>query len=81
MATRRKLFWSDLGPQRLIDLAPALAQKHDCICILQGARVPFIVRRTECRERFRLIGEALVENFVHGELERFNFSRQEILLV
>jgi hypothetical protein len=67
--------------QRRIGLAPALAQEHDCICLLQGARVPFVVRKTERDGRFRLVGEAFVEKFMHGELQKYSFSKGGIVLI
>jgi hypothetical protein len=79
--TRRRLFWSYLGQRQLIGLAPELSQECDCICILQGAKVPFVVRETTQQGRFGLVGEAFVENVMHGELEVLNFSEQEIVFI
>ncbi|KAH6665433.1 heterokaryon incompatibility protein-domain-containing protein [Halenospora varia] len=79
--TRRRLFCYYLGQGPLVGLAPALAQERDCICILQGAKVPFIVRWTEQPGRFWLVGEAFVENFMYGELQSLNFSEQDIVFI
>jgi hypothetical protein len=67
--------------QRQIDLAPACAKEGDCICIFQGAKVPFIARKTEHAGKSRLVGEAFVESFMHGELEQCNIPEREIILV
>ena len=52
----------------MVGLAPVLAQESDHLCILQGAKVPFIVRETSKLGKYTLVGEALAENFMHGEL-------------
>jgi len=65
----------------LIGLAPALAQESDHLCILQGAKVPFIVRQNAELGKYTLIGEALAENFMHGEVQSLNFADREIVLV
>ncbi|CZR66869.1 uncharacterized protein PAC_16770 [Phialocephala subalpina] len=67
--TRRRLFSYDLGQQRLIGLAPALAQERDFICILQGAKVPFIVRRTEEPGRFWLANKSVSQSSVKNIFE------------
>jgi hypothetical protein len=77
----RRLFRFDVYGQRLIGLAPALALESDHLCILQGARVPFIVRETPEVCKYTLVGEALAENFMHGEVQSLNFTDQEIILV
>ncbi|KAF7594831.1 hypothetical protein BBP40_008161 [Aspergillus hancockii] len=79
--TMRRLFRFDICERRFIGLAPMTAQESDYLCILQGARIPFIVRETAERGRYRLVGEAFAENFMHGEVKRLEFADREIILV
>jgi hypothetical protein len=75
------LFRFDVYGQRLIGLAPKLAQESDCLCILRGARVPFLVRRTPKSGKYMLVGEALAKNFMYGKVQILGFGVQEIVLV
>jgi hypothetical protein len=65
----------------MLGLAPMLAQEGDHICILRGAKIPFILRRTGQQGRFRVVGEAYLDGFMHGQLEKLNFPIQEIVLI
>jgi hypothetical protein len=62
-------------------LAPMLAQEGDHICILRGAKVPFILRKTGEQGRFRAVGEAYLHRYMLGELEKLNFAIQQAILV
>ena len=64
----------------MLGLAPMLAQKGDHICILRGAKVPFILRTAQ-QGRFQVVGEAYVDGFMHGQFETLNFPTQEIILI
>ncbi len=77
----RRLFRFDVHSQRLIGLAPALAQESDHLCILQGAKVPFIVRESSEMGKYTLVGEAFAENFMHGKVQSLNFADRVIVLV
>ncbi|KAH7459133.1 hypothetical protein FOMA001_g20262 [Fusarium oxysporum f. sp. matthiolae] len=77
----RKLFRFDIRGQRLIGVAPAASQESDHLCILQGAKVPFVIRETLVAGRYMLVGEVFAENFMHGELRCLNFSDKVIILV
>jgi len=77
----RRLFRFDVYGQRLIGLAPGLAQESDHLCILQGARVPFIVRESPEMGKYTLVGEAFAENFMRGEVQSLNFADRGIVLV
>lgn len=72
--TMRRLFRFDIYGQRLIGLGPALTQRSDHLCILQGARVPFIVRENAELGKYTLVGEAFAESFMHGEVEHLKFD-------
>jgi hypothetical protein len=65
----------------MLGLAPMLAQEGDHIFILRGAKVPFILRKTGEQGRFRVVGEAYLHGYMHGELEKLNFAIQEAVLV
>lgn len=69
-------------PAKRLGLGPDSVQELDFVCILQGARVPFIVRITE-DGKYKLIGEAFVFGFMAGEaiLLPKTFKKQEIMLV
>jgi len=77
----RKLFRFDVYGQRLIGLAPTHAQESDHICIMQGAKVPFIVRESSEMGKYTLVGEAFAENFMRGEVQFLNFADRVIVLV
>jgi hypothetical protein len=53
------------SPRGYIGLADSRALPTDCICILLGAPMLFILRRQE--NHFLLIGEAYVHEFMYGE--------------
>ncbi|KAH8756067.1 hypothetical protein F5883DRAFT_388549, partial [Diaporthe sp. PMI_573] len=49
-----------------LGLVPGGAAPGDVVCILQGARVPYIFRPNPDGSH-RLIGEAYIHNLMHGE--------------
>lgn len=65
----------------MLGLAPMLAQKGDHICILRGAKVPFILRTTAQEGRFRVVGEAYIDGFMHGRFEELDCTAQETILI
>ncbi|KAL4781289.1 heterokaryon incompatibility protein-domain-containing protein [Aspergillus varians] len=77
----RRLFLFHLCGQHMFGLAPSTSRESDHLCILRGASTPFIVRETPERDKYTLVGEALAENFMRGEVESLNFSGREIVLV
>lgn len=77
----RKLFRFDMYGTSSIGLCPISSRVSDHICVMQGARVPFIVRSSGKAGRYTLVGEAFAENFMRGELGRFNFADREISLI
>jgi hypothetical protein len=77
----RKLFRFDVYGQRFIGLAPVQAQESDHICIIQGARVPFIVRENSETGKYTLVGEAFAKNFMHGNVQSLGFADRVIVLV
>ena len=49
-----------------IGLAPPLVQKGDLLCLIDGSRVPFILRkRTE--DGYFLVGESYIHGLMFGE--------------
>ncbi len=65
----------------MLGLAPMLAHEGDCVCILQGARVPFVLRRTKEQGRFLLVGEAYIDGFMRGEVEKLSLPVEEVCLI
>ncbi len=57
------------------------AKKGDNICILKGARVPFILRKTNGNNRFQVVGEAYVDGIMHGQLSMMDLQMKRIILV
>ena len=63
----RSFFVTDGG---LYGLGPWVARPGDLCCVLRGARVPFVLRRTGREGFYRLVGEAYVHGFMRGEVGR-----------
>lgn len=63
-----------------VGLCPLETQPGDAIAILQGARVPYIVRRGENLEGWTLIGESHVYGIMDGEFMTTNPPMEEITL-
>lgn len=59
----RRPFFSNSGH---VGLAPARAEPGDCICIIYGSPVPYILRAST-KGKFVLIGEAYVHGIMDGE--------------
>lgn len=55
------------------------AKPGDFICFIQGARVPFNLRRS-LGNRYRLIGECYLHGLMKGELARLELAVEDILL-
>jgi hypothetical protein len=53
-----------------IGLAPLNAAEGDVVAVLNGGRVPFILRRLE-NGKFQLVGEAYVHGLMRGEFDVF----------
>jgi hypothetical protein len=49
---------------------PAATQAGDNICIIAGAKVPFILRRNDGGEGYRLVGECFVDGLMGEEVSR-----------
>ncbi|RSM01870.1 hypothetical protein CDV31_011154 [Fusarium ambrosium] len=70
MVSGRRLFFSKKG---YLGLAPDEAQKGDQIWILNGGRLPLVLRRLEAHvqgflaSRYILIGDSYVHGVMHGE--------------
>ena len=76
--------WGERGgePALGVGFGPTSVKESDFVCILQGAKVPYIVRRIEFG-KYKLIGEASVFDVMFGEMEELpkNFEKREIVLV
>lgn len=64
----------------LLGLAPKSAKHGDTVWFFPGSKVPFVLRHYDGK-RHRLIGEAYLHGYMHGELERFSVPLQHISLV
>ncbi|MCJ1456001.1 hypothetical protein MMC28_006358 [Mycoblastus sanguinarius] len=65
--TRKAMMVTESG--RLVS-GPAATRAGDKICIIAGAKVPFILRRTDGDEGYRLVGECFVYGLMGGEVSR-----------
>ena len=61
---QRCFFTSQNG---FVGLAPAIAKVKDCICLLSGAQVPFVLRKAEGQLGWQVIGESYVHGLMNGE--------------
>jgi hypothetical protein len=50
-----------------LSLSPLVTKPNDLYCILFGAKVPFIVHKTENPSRYKFVGEAYIHGFMRGE--------------
>lgn len=62
-------------------MGPALMVEGDQVCILRGARVPFIVRPTPKVNVFELVGEAYLGVHMYGKLADSHQKTEQIVLV
>jgi hypothetical protein len=55
--------------QRHIGLGPDSLQPGDCVWVLSGGRVPFVLRQIDANDenRYELVGEAYVHGVMYGE--------------
>ncbi|KAF1966268.1 hypothetical protein BU23DRAFT_487264 [Bimuria novae-zelandiae CBS 107.79] len=53
-----------------IGMAPCRARPGDAVAVLFGCSIPLILRRTGVREAWQVIGEAYVDGFMNGEVDR-----------
>jgi hypothetical protein len=79
-ATGKLLFATDSG---YLGLAPKGSEVGDAVWIVQGGKVPFILRPTG-KESFRFVGEAYVHGRMFGEMAEVakaqNLPMQDILI-
>jgi hypothetical protein len=60
---QRKIFTTE---KHYIGLGPLLVQENDIICLIYGAKVPFLIRR-RAEGAYLLVGECYVHGLMHGE--------------
>ena len=48
-------------------LGPCIAQPGDLCCVIFGAKVPFLLRRTETEGHYKLVGEVYLHGIMRGE--------------
>ena len=62
-----------------LGLAPKSTMERDLVCVLQGARIPFIVRPAD-DHGYKLVGEAYVHRIMHGEVADLGLPLEELFL-
>jgi hypothetical protein len=68
--------------RNLFAAAPQESRNGDKLCIIEGASSWYVLRETERKGRFELIGPAYVHGFMNGEiLEQWYYKSSEIVLV
>ena len=72
---RWRRFMATIGNR--IGLCPPHSKQGDLICILLGARSPFVLRRIPNTENFQLIGQCYVDGLMYGEA--FRIKREQRL--
>jgi hypothetical protein len=55
---------------------PSATRKGDIICILNGGRVPYVLRPSG-EFAYELVGECYVHGLMHGHIRKFRFDREE----
>lgn len=53
-----------------IGMAPCRARPGDAVVVLFGCNIPLVLRRVGTQEAWQVIGEAYVDEFMNGEVER-----------
>jgi hypothetical protein len=66
--------------ENLLGLAPRSAKPNDSVWFFPGSKVPFLLRSCGGNQ-YKLIGEAYLHGYMHGEVEAFNGPLQRISLV
>jgi len=60
----RSFLWTEKG---YMGVGPCITQPGDLLCILFGAKVPFVLRQVDDPGRFKLVGEAYCHGIMQGE--------------
>lgn len=66
--------------RNLLGLTPVSAKRGDTIWFFPSSKVPFILRHCGGKQ-YKLIGEAYLHGYMHGELEKYSMPLQFISLV
>jgi hypothetical protein len=53
--------------RRLFGLVPFFSQSGDQICIFHGSRAPVVLRKSPTNNRYILLGQCYLEDWMHGE--------------
>lgn len=77
-AVRRKLCVRDNGQ---LGMTPILTRVGDKLCVIFGARVPYVIRPVEDSSSYQLIGECYLEGVMDGEaMQMDGFEEVEIAI-
>ncbi|KAF2791419.1 hypothetical protein K505DRAFT_309568 [Melanomma pulvis-pyrius CBS 109.77] len=63
----RKLMVTTLG---YVGMAPCRARQGDVVAVLFGCSIPLVLRRVGVREAWTVVGEAYVDGFMEGQVDR-----------
>ncbi|KAK4446497.1 heterokaryon incompatibility protein-domain-containing protein [Podospora aff. communis PSN243] len=67
---------------RLLGLGPGVAEVGDWVVVVEGGRVPFVVRKVEGEEeRWRLVGECYVHGMMDGEVAQVEGVKAESMVL
>lgn len=59
-----------------IGIGPYWAECGDAVCLLEGGKVPFILKKTQRAEQYEFVGEAYVHGIMHGQAINSEFMNQ-----
>lgn len=65
---RHRAYFSTAGGR--VGLGSSLARTGDLVCVLNGFRTPFLLRRASAEGRYKLMDEAYVHGVMYGEAEQ-----------
>ncbi|KAF2095818.1 HET-domain-containing protein [Rhizodiscina lignyota] len=61
----RRLFWTEKG---YLGLGPKKLERDDQVWLIQGCRVPLVLRKTVRANEFELVGDCYIHGAMYGEL-------------
>jgi hypothetical protein len=64
-AMDRKLFWTGKG---YLGMSPRISEKDDEIWLIQGCRVPLVLRKSARQGEYELLGDSYMHGAMYGDL-------------
>ena len=64
-------------------LAPLCTRENDLCCVIFGAKSPFILRRAEMSNHYRVVGDVSIpgKTATHNELDRFKIEEHDHMML